>query len=63
MSKKADLLTGDGSWRDLVAEAYGSWELGLAESDMRMETDGGGGKKTKGEEEIDRRGKEGEGGI
>ena len=61
VSKKADSLTGDGSWRDLVAEAYGSWELGLAESDMRMETDGGGG--TKGEEEIGRRGKEGEGGI
>ena len=24
--------------------AHGSWELGLAESDMRMETDGGGGE-------------------
>ena len=35
VSKKADSLTGDASWRDLMAEAY-SWELGLAESDMRM---------------------------
>ena len=36
VSKKADLLTGDASWRDLVAEAYGSWKLGLAEGEMRM---------------------------
>ena len=28
----------------MVPRAHGSWELGLAESDMRMETDGGGGK-------------------